>query len=747
MVAVLQAISLVSKPVDLVTKEKDIAVTTDNTKFRLRPDVQFSVTSSKRGIQYVAQDGTRDKFWRFGSLEYELCAIFDEPRTLADAFLNAKQHSNRLASADPERLRKVLAGLINSGLVEKIPDCTPEGLPSANMDSRPVAPAVPKLFDPSFFRIKLLNGDTLEKWVRPWIGLISIPAVILALVLWIVAIMHAITNATSLTKLSVGLFVPGSQWWLLLAWLLLKFVHEFGHAVACSRFGAKAESAGLGFMFFTPSPFVNAPSVWQIENRWSRILVSASGILFEVTFASLAVIGACWFESAALRYLCISIVTLGTISTIAFNGNPLMRFDGYYIMIDLIGRPNLWQDAQAAVKRLLFRTFYDGPTGSSATLLVLSYGLASLCSRVLMLTTLAWGLWVAWNGIGIVVVLGFGALWFIVPTVMRRIYGTAAGPKPSFSWVVTQLSWHKCLRASLVMAGIGLLGLLPSPFQIFWPGTVDFVEPIELRVESPGLVVEVLRHDGQGVRAGDEILRLTNPDLTFECDMAKLLVESSEEKCHAMRAQRKESELQAEEANLASLRYKYESLRTKLDALTVRSPRDGVLMIRSSHNLVGNFLKEGGSIGYVVEPDQLEIHASLPQDKWDLISRSQGAAANVTLSNGEAWLGEVVQVLPRSSDTVEFPSMGGIFGGPLPVVQSKSADGKEEFKTEKPRLHARIALKPHSFQRSLWTREYRPSLPSPGILCSVKLTNQSENIWQTAIRWAYAAIHVQFKAA
>ncbi len=731
---------------DLVITEKETEVTIDNTKFRLRPEVQFSVRSSKRGIQYVAQDGNRDKFWRFGSLEYELCAAFDEARTFAEGFQNAKQHSNRLSTADPEKVRKVLAGLINSGLVEKITDPSPDSTAPENGESQPGTPTAPKLFDPSFFRLKLLNGDTLDQWMRPLQGLISIPAAVVAIVLWVVGISHAIANAASLTKLSVGLFVPGSQWWLLLAWLLLKCVHELGHAVACARFGAKAEGAGLGFMFFTPSPFVNAPSVWQIENRWSRILISASGILFEVTFASLAVIGACWFESAALRFLCISIVTLGTISTVAFNGNPLMRFDGYYIMIDLIGRPNLWQDAQAAVKKLLFRTFYECPPSHSSAILVLSYGIASWCSRMLMLTTLAWGLWVAWDGIGIIVVLGFSALWFVMPHVLRRLYSGVAGPKPSIAWIVTQLSWRKCLRASLVMIGIGLLGLLPSPFQIYWPGTVDFVEPIELRVQSPGLVVEVLRHDGQGVRNGDEILRMKNPDLTFECDVAKLRVESSEEKCHALRAQRKESELQAEEANLASLRFNYDSLNSKLAALTVRSPRDGVLMIRSSHNLVGNFLKEGSSIGYVVEPDQLEIHASLPQDKWDVISHSQGAAANVTLSNGEVWLGEVVQVLPRSSDTVEFPSMGGIFGGPLPVVQSKSADGKDEFKTEKPRLHARIALKPHSFQRSLWTREYRPSLPSPGILCSVKLSHHSENIWQTVVRWAYAAIHVQFKA-
>ena len=133
-------------------------MTTDNTKFRLRPDVQFSVTSSKRGIQYVAQDGNRDKFWRFGSLEYELCAAFDESRTFSDAFLNAKQHSNRLAAADPEKVRKVLAGLINSGLVEKIADNPIEGFAPDSEEGRPVAPAAPKLFDPSFFRIKLTNA-------------------------------------------------------------------------------------------------------------------------------------------------------------------------------------------------------------------------------------------------------------------------------------------------------------------------------------------------------------------------------------------------------------------------------------------------------------------------------------------------------------------------------------------------------------------------------------------------------------
>ncbi len=712
----------------------------ENPIIRLRPELGFTTSLSSCGTQFVAEDRVNQKFWRLGLLEYEVCAVLEDKARMKDILAQARLHSRIIAEHEPEKVHKTILWLLQAGILEIFPDH------GSDHPSEPAqANGPPKLFDPSFFRITLIRGEALERLIRPLRWMISYPVALVAAMLWIVGIIFAVANASQLARMSGSLFLAGSQWWLLLAWIILKFVHELGHAVTCARVGAKATSAGLGFMFFTPSPFVNVTNVWRIDNRWSRILVGAGGMLFEWTLASVAVVGACWFEAASMRYLCISIVTLGTISTIVFNANPLMRFDGYYILIDVLGRPNLWQDAQAATKNLVRKLLYRTKSPFPITPILLSYGLTSLLYRTLTLLTLAWGLWVAWDGFGIIVVLSFCLLWFVLPQVFSQLYRRTASLSASHWSIVTDLCWKKCSRVALVAVSCFLLGFLPSPVQIYWPGTIDFVEPVELRASSPGFVSEVIMHDGQGVRKGDEIIKLCNPDLEFECEIARSMMVSSEEKCHSLRAQHREAELQAEEANLHALQFQYASLQQKLDALTLRAPRDGVLMIRFSSNLPGTFLSEGTSIGLVVDPSKLEVKASIPQDEWDKLSRSIGAETEITLSNGEMWLGEMHQVLPRSTDELDYPSMSGSYGGPLTVVPNKSADGKEEFRSEKPRLQARIGLKANSFQRSLWTREYRPSPPTPGILCTVKFTAEDETIWQTARRWYYAAIRVQFK--
>ncbi|MCU0717884.1 MAG: HlyD family efflux transporter periplasmic adaptor subunit, partial [Pirellula sp.] len=262
---------------------------------------------------------------------------------------------------------------------------------------------------------------------------------------------------------------------------------------------------------------------------------------------------------------------------------------------------------------------------------------------------------------------------------------------------------------------------------------------------APGFVREVLVHDGQGVRAGDEILRMENPSLQIEHDIAVNMKESSEHRCHMLRAQRKESELQAEEAVLEALRYQCTSLKEKLDSLVVKAPRAGVLMIRASHNLEGTYLETGNSIGLVVDPAQLEVRASVPQEAWDRMSRSSGQPVVVRLSNGERWQGSVLQVLPRSSDVLSYASLGGIFGGPIAVKPDKDDQGKDRYKTEKPRLEVRVALRPKSITSSAWNTSMARSLPPAGIHCSLRLENESESGWSALWRWVDAALQFQFR--
>ena len=165
-------------------------------------------------------------------------------------------------------------------------------------------------------------------------------------------------------------------------------------------------------MFFAPSPYVDVTGLWSVPNRWSRILVSASGMLFEITLAAIAIILACTVDNSSIRYLCFSIATLGTFTTIAFNGNPLMRYDGYYILVDLIDRPNLLAGCQPVDGKPIFRLGYSKDTEDhfwSVPLLI--YGICCWISRFLLMSAMGWGMWMTWDGAGLLVIAFFACLW------------------------------------------------------------------------------------------------------------------------------------------------------------------------------------------------------------------------------------------------------------------------------------------------------------------------------------------------
>jgi putative peptide zinc metalloprotease protein len=710
----------------------------ENKLLRLKPEIRFRAFSTPN--RFVAEDRPNQKFWRLGSLEYEVCAFLETPVLMEDVQKLAPRISLTLSQADPERVSKAIVWLLQSGIVESV-ESTPGKVATDTLSGAPPF----KMFDPSFFRIHLIGGETLEKLAKPFLWLVSYPALIVAVCLCVSALVAGYQNWEKLASLSTNLFVPGSQWWFLIAWTILKFVHESGHALACLRVGTRPSSAGIGFIFFTPSPFVDATSSWNLEDRRSRILISAAGILFEATFACAALLLACWSNSPTLQYLCVSIVTLGTISTFAFNGNPLLRFDGYYILIDLIGRPNLWQDANRLMKQFFKGLVTHSSPISQWTPLVLGYGIASFGYRILTLTTLAWGLWVAWDGVGLIVASAFAVLWFIVPKFTKPKQSPAMGPetKPSF-W--QEVSVPKLLRLSAFACAVAALGFLPSPFQIYWPGTVEFVDPVDLRSAVSGRVEKVFYHDGQGVREGDELMRLTNPELELEFQQLELDWKLAQERCNLLRAQRRTTELKFAEEDLEASHVRYQSYKDKISKLSIRAPRDGVLMLRGSTNLPGMFIEEGSALGRVVDPFRLEVRASAPADRWDTLSQSSGRRTKIQLSNGEVWKGELIQVLPRTTDFLEFPALAGLYGGVLTVKTKKSENGSEEHRTLEPRCQLRIALLPNSFERSIWGSEHRPKLPPPGILCCVKLTGESESAWGTAFRWIKAALRVRFAA-
>lgn len=130
-----------------------------------------------------------------------------------------------------------------------------------------------------------------------------------------------------------------------------KVLHELGHGLACKHFGGECHEMGLMLLVLTPCLYCNVSDSWLLASKWRRAGIAAAGIVVEVVLASIATL-VWWFTNPGLlHYLCLDLMFIGSVSTVLFNGNPLLRYDGYYILSDLLEIPNLRQKAAAILNR------------------------------------------------------------------------------------------------------------------------------------------------------------------------------------------------------------------------------------------------------------------------------------------------------------------------------------------------------------------------------------------------------------
>jgi putative peptide zinc metalloprotease protein len=134
---------------------------------------------------------------------------------------------------------------------------------------------------------------------------------------------------------------------------VVKVLHEFGHGISCKRFGGECHEMGFMLLVFTPALYCNVSDSWMLPNKWHRVAIGAAGMYVEMFIASLATY-IWWFsEPGLLNQLALSMMFVCSVSTLLFNGNPLLRFDGYYILMDIVEIPNLRQKSTEILKRFL----------------------------------------------------------------------------------------------------------------------------------------------------------------------------------------------------------------------------------------------------------------------------------------------------------------------------------------------------------------------------------------------------------
>jgi len=189
---------------------------------------------------------------------------------------------------------------------------------------------------------------------------------------------------------------PSTVIWLSVALAVTKVLHELGHALTCRYFGAECHELGFMFLVFTPCLYVNVSDSWMIVSKWRRAAIGAAGVGVELVLAGVATL-LWWFSEPGLfNTLCFNIMLVGSISTLFFNGNPLLRYDGYYILADLAEVPNLSQAATSVVRESLAEWLLgipmprDDEYSRGKRLFLAIYAVLSFLYRTLVTVSILW---------------------------------------------------------------------------------------------------------------------------------------------------------------------------------------------------------------------------------------------------------------------------------------------------------------------------------------------------------------------
>lgn len=407
--------------------------------------------------------------------------------------------------------------------------------------------------------------------------------------------------------------------WLSVSLAVVKILHEFGHGLACKCFGGECHELGVMLLVFTPTLYCNVSDIWMLKDKWKRIAVSLAGMWVELNIAAICTF-LWWFSVPGLFHsLCLNLIFLCSVNTVFFNGNPLLRYDGYFVLSDFLGISNMQQRSMALVTGAVsnwfcgFRTDDGIDSGSRWKWGLIAYGLASSFYRVMLSVLILWGLyyWLAPHGLGVFVqlfaVLTLGSM-VLIPMV-RAVTFLRSPPNAS------RIHWPQfILRGTgAIVLLIGLL-VVPLPCRVSASAIAEDDDADRVYVTFAGTLTESARI-GQHVERDQVIARLEDPRLKIS--LSQLRGELDQQRGRLDQLERRRVAEPQLAQRIPTIRESVIDLENQLaqrtkdaERLVVRSPRSGVVL---SANSPRTFVKSGSLGKWTGSPlDERNLGCYLP---------------------------------------------------------------------------------------------------------------------------------------
>lgn len=600
-------------------------------KPRLIPQARTHRHVYRHQVWYVVQDQSGGRYHRLSPKAYALVREMDGLISVQQLWEHANSGSQGDACTQNE-IVDLLVQMHASDLL--LVDAVPDSVALFERFTKKRKATLKQWFlNPMSLKIPVLDPDNFLSYWAPRLAWLFGP---LGALVWLAVVFPALwlaaqhwselTHNLSDTVLSSSNLIVMS-----LVFPIVKLLHELGHGLATKVWGGVVHEMGLMFLVFAPVPYVDASSSAAFVSKYRRAIVAAAGMLVELFIAAMALYIWLLVEPGIIRAIAYNTIVVAGVSTLAVNGNPLLRYDGYYILTDLIEIPNLAQRGQQYLSylwdRYIFGAYDIAPSPESPSERRWLFGYTPLAWGYRTFVTISITLFIAERFFifGILLALWGGFTLIVMPFWKAYKHVTRAA-------TLRRRRQAAVLISLAILTGVLLLiFVLPAPLYTRAEGVVWLPEQALLRAGENGFFRRWLITPGTRVKKGMPLYLLEDNGLLSELAVAKAKVKEWEAKYL--------SEQFSDPTKAAISLHELESAQVRHTQLEKRAANligyahtEGFFVITQPQDMPDTYFKKGDLIGYVLERNALLARVVVSQDDIDLV-RTRFQSAQLRLSN------------------------------------------------------------------------------------------------------------------